>query len=367
MIDARERASVYRSCRHFFGHPPRGARERLLEIAEAAGPAEYPDRYGGGELLESFESELAGLLGKEAAAFMPSGTMAQQIALRVQTDRRANPRVGLHPQSHLVQSEADALVRLHGLQPVPLGDRYALYGLEDLAAVREPLGALLVELPERNLGGALRPWSDVTAICDWARERGTALHLDGARLWECGPFYGMTAAQMAAPFDTVYVSFYKVLDGVAGAALAGPKAIVDEARLWQWRHGGRLVQQYPLVLSAREGLRRYLPRVERYAKRARELAEIFAGFAQATVTPNPPHTNMFHTYVRGDVRRLEPAALQSARETGVWLVGGWQPTPVPGWHAFELSCAEGALHLEDERVRASFARLLEIAEAQTPG
>lgn len=190
----------------------------------------YPDLYGGGELLETFEREIAQLLGKEAAVFMVSGTMAQLAAVRVHCDRRAIDTIALHPRSHLLVSESDSLRRLHRLQALPLGKRHRLYEVDDLAAVRGRIGAVLLELPERNIGGVLGPWERVEQIGTWTRERNIPLHLDGARLWESQPYYGRPLSELTRPFDTVYVSFYKVLGAIAGAALAGPKDIIDEAR-----------------------------------------------------------------------------------------------------------------------------------------
>ncbi len=346
-----------RSCRQFFGHPPRPVRARLAEIAQAAGDDEYADVYGAGALVESFESEIAQLLGKEAAVFMPSGTMAQQIALRIHSDRRDSRNVAVHPQSHLVVSENNAMQMMHGLQPVLLGDRNALYTLTDLQAVADRLSALVLELPERNIGGALRPWDDVLDICRWAKDAGIVMHLDGARLWESQPFYGRPLPELAQPFDTVYVSFYKILNAVAGAALAGPKAVIDEARAWQWRHGGRLVQQYPMIVSARDGLRRYLPRVPLYCKRAREIAAILSEFQDVVVTPKVPQTNMMHVYVRGEAERLREGALRVSQESGVWMPARWNRTELPGWTMFELSCADGSLKISDDQVRELFGRL----------
>jgi threonine aldolase len=360
--DAAVRERIQRSCTRFFGHPPKSIRENLLALADAAQANEYPDRYGGGDLLESFESEIATMLGKEAAVFMPSGTMAQQIALRVHCERRNLSTVALHPQSHLLVSENAALTRLHGLQPVPIGDRNKLYTVNDVAAVPERIGALLMELPERNIGGALRPWSDVEGIAQWARERGVAFHLDGARLWESQPFYGISLADIASIFDTVYVSFYKILGAVAGAALAGSKAVVDEARVWQWRHGGRLVQQYPMVVSARLGLQRYLPRVPLYCERARAIAQILSKFEGVAVTPNPPPTNMIHVYVRGDRERFAESALRISEETGVWMPAMWNTSAIPHWTMFELSCGEGSLGITDAEVAELFSRLFDAAE-----
>ena len=352
-----DRDQVMRSCKQFFGHPPQPVRARLTQIAEAAGDDEYPDVYGEGALLESFESEIAQLLGKEAAVFMPSGTMAQQIALRIHSDRRNCRNVALHPQSHLVVSENNAMQMVHRLQPVLLGDRNALYTLADLQAVPDRLSAVVLELPERNIGGALRPWDDVLAICKWARDANIAMHLDGARLWESQPFYGRLLPELTQPFDTVYVSFYKILNAVAGAALAGPKAIIDEARAWQWRHGGRLVQQYPMIVSARDGVRRYLPRVPLYCKRAREIAAILSECQGVTVTPEIPPTNMMHVYVSGETEQLRAKALRVSQESGVWMPARWNRTGLPGRTMFELSCAEGSLEISDDQARELFGRV----------
>ena len=334
-------------------------RDRLRELAQSAADEDhYADVYGGGELLETVEREIAQLLGKESAVFMVSGTMAQQAALRVHCDRRATRFVACHPQSHLLVSENDAYRRLHGLEAVALGERQRLYSLDDLRRVQERVGAVLMELPERNLGGALRPFSEVEEIAAYARECGTAMHLDGARLWETQPFYGMALDEIARPFDTVYVSFYKALGAIAGAALAGPKDVIDEARAWQWRHGGRLVHHFPYVVSARDALQQRLPLMPRLCERARSIAAILAAFEDVEVTPNPPPTNMMHVYVRGDRAHFEQAAVRVSLESGVLMPLRFSATPVPGWAMFELSCGEGSLAITDDETRELFGKLL---------
>lgn len=354
---------IQRSCTRYFGHAPLGVREQLERIASTCSEEERPDVYGGGELLASFERDIAERLGKEAAVFMPSGIMAQQIALRIQCDRRGLRTVGLHPQSHLIVDESDAMSRLHGLHPVPLGDRHGLYTVDDVKNVRERLGALVLELPERYLGGALRPWKDVEDIARYAREEKMALHLDGARLWESQPYYGKPLPELTAPFDTVYVSFYKILNAVAGAALAGPADMINEARLWQWRHGGRLVHQYPMVVSARNGLTEYLPRVGKYYERAREIAAVLREFEGVVVTPDPPQTNMMHVYVRADRERLAEAGLRVSRETRVWMPAVRRAAQIPGWQQLEIVCAEGALAINDAEVHDLFNRMLHYASS----
>src|SRR6185436_5025530 len=145
------------------------------------------------------------LLGKEAAVFMPSGTMAQQIALRIWADRKGPRRVAFHPLCHLELHEHKGYQLLHGLHGVLVGSPHQLMTLADLEAVAEPLAALLVELPQRGIGGQLPPWDDLTRMLESARGRGAAIHLDGARLWETAPFYRRSYAEIAGLFDSVYV------------------------------------------------------------------------------------------------------------------------------------------------------------------
>ena len=104
---------------------------------------------------------------------------------------------------------------------------------------------MAIELPLREAGYLLPPWDELVGLVEAAQARGIPVHLDGARLWESQPFYDRPLAEIAALGDTVYVSFYKGLGGIAGAALVGPADVIAEARHWQHRHGGTLVSVYP--------------------------------------------------------------------------------------------------------------------------
>ncbi|HET9221308.1 MAG TPA: beta-eliminating lyase-related protein, partial [Roseiflexaceae bacterium] len=236
-----DRDAIFEACtRSLTHHYPRSPRQILLDLAEFAPPEARLDRYGQGQLIAAFEQQIAELLGKPAAVFMPSGTMCQQIALRIWSERRGVHSVAFHPTCHLELHEDKGYQLLHGLHGLLVGHPSRLIGLDDLEAIREPLGALLLELPQREIGGQLPSWEELGAQTEWARERSIPTHLDGARLWECQPFYARGYADIAALFDTVYVSFYKTLGGIAGAILAGPADVIAEARVWQHRHGGTL-------------------------------------------------------------------------------------------------------------------------------
>ena len=186
------------------------------------------DMYGDGGVVTELEQEVAALLGKPAAVFLPSGTMAQQIVLRVHADGRGSRTVLLHPTSHVDMHEDKGYERLHGLTGRLVGNPYRPITLDDLETVAEPFAALLLELPYRELGGIQPSWDDLVAQTTWARSRGAAVHLDGARIWESAAGYGVHPAEIAALFDSAYVSFYKGLGGIAGCVLVGEAAVVAQ-------------------------------------------------------------------------------------------------------------------------------------------
>lgn len=362
-ITEQDKERILSQCKRFLAmHYPRSPREVLHDLTEFVDPEAKADRYGGGELITSFEEEIAHLLGKEAAVFMPSGTMCQPIALRIWCERKGCKRVAYHPTCHLEIHEHDGYQRLHGLERVLLGSDRQVFTLEDLKSVPETLGALLIELPQREIGGQLPSWEELVEITTWARERGIATHLDGARLWECKPFYQREYAEIAGLFDTVYVSFYKVLEGIAGAVLAGPADIIAEARIWQRRQGGNLISLYPYVLSARQGMQKHLGRIDEYCVKAREIAAALSDLPQIEILPNLPQTNMLHLFLRGDRERLVDAAWRVAEETQTVLFRMLTPTLVPQYSKFELSIGEAALEIPTEEIAPLFRRVFELAE-----
>jgi threonine aldolase len=344
-----------------YHYKARPIREILQELTDATDPDLVPGHYGEGEVVERLERRTAALLGKEAAVFMPSGTMAQQIALRIWCDRAGTNHVAFHPLCHLEIHEQGGYQRLHGLRSTLLGTAERLFALDDLEELIEPVGAVLFELPQREIGGQLPTWDDLTAMVGWARERGIATHMDGARLWESKPFYGRDYSEIAALFDSVYVSFYKILGGIAGAALAGPADLIREARLWQRRHGGNLVHLYPMTLSGEFGLDRRLGRVDDYYHKALEVAAVLSSLPGVRVLPDPPHTNMMHVFLEGDQERLLAAAKRVAREHDVDLFGSLTETILPDIHRFELTLGDASLEFSAEELRTLFETLLEYA------
>jgi threonine aldolase len=354
-----ERRAIFQCCERFLGwHGQQRPRDVLMQLAAATGAEDFPDHYGEGAVIRDFEHEIAGLLGKEAAVFMPSGTMAQQIALRIWSERKGIRTVAFHPTCHLELHEEKGYQYLHGLHGRLAGDARTLLTLEDLHGVKEPIAALLLELPQREIGGQLPSWEDLNAQVAWARERGAALHMDGARLWESAPFYDRPFDEIAGLFDSVYVSFYKGIGAIAGAALAGPEDFIAEARIWQRRHGGNLIHLYPYVLAARERLRHRLSRFPLYHERAVSLARALDEITGLEITPNPPHTNMMHLYLQGDREKLLEASLAIARDERVALFNWLAPADMPGWWRWELAVGDATDAFSDDEIAAYFRRVL---------
>jgi threonine aldolase len=346
-------------------HGTPGSRHQLEALALAAEDGERADRYGKGERLEQLERRTADLLGKEAAVFMPSGTMAQQIAMRIWSDRRGSRTIAFHPTCHLELHEEKGYERLHGLRAILVGDPNRLVTLADLQGLREPVAALLLELPQRELGGLLPDWDDLVAQTGWAREHDIALHLDGARLWEAQPYYSRPHAELAGLFDTVYVSFYKGLGGMAGALLAGDDDLVAAARVWQRRHGGTLVTMFPYVIAAERALDERLERMSAYLDHARALAAALATLEGLEVVPDPPQTPLFHVHLEGTHDALADAALSVAEERKVFLFADPSSTSSPRRQRHEVMVGEVTFALPPDEVRDLYAEILARASARS--
>ncbi len=348
---SRDRETLRRACDRFLSHdPPLNPRRTLAALAEVLPEDAEADFYGKGAVIEDFEQRIAAMLGKPAAVFGPSGKMLQNAALRVWADRKGCPTIALHPQSHIIAEEAEAAERVYGLQGTALGVPNRLAQPEDLEAIAEPLGAVALEIPLRRLGCRLHPWEDVEAFAALAHTRGLPLHADAARIWESQPFYERSPAEIAAPFDSLYVSFYKGLGGLAGGALAGPEDVVAEVRLWRQRCGGQLIHLFPYVAAAMKGLDERLPRMAAYHDKTKAIARALATLPGVRVSPDPPQANALLVILETGSADLMEAALDVAEASGLWLFNEPLVSPYDGLGVFEITVREGAMALSEEEI-----------------
>ncbi|GAA3373893.1 beta-eliminating lyase-related protein [Streptomyces sannanensis] len=341
--------------------------ERLTALTTDAGTVhdldDRADIYGDGVVAE-LERRVAALLGTEAAAFFPTGTMAQQVALRCWAGRTGNATVALHPLAHPEVHERGAFGAVSGLRTVRPTNEPRLPTAEEVRDFEEPFGTLMLELPLRDAGYVLPSWDELVEVVEAARERDAVVHFDGARLWECAPHFGRGLEEIAALADTVYVSFYKSLGGLSGAALAGPESLVEEARTWRHRYGGQIFQQYPAALSALLGLERELPRLPSYVAQAKVVAAALregfeaAGLPWFRVHPEPPHTHEFQVWLPYSAEALDEAGVRQAEETGVVLFRRWSAQGAPGLSCTEVTVAAPALEWSPDDVRAAVAEFV---------
>ncbi|MFE6158827.1 threonine aldolase family protein [Streptomyces sp. NPDC056486] len=365
---ARRRAAALgadRSLHRWSAHAPLATRLSALADAasEVVGPDEPVDIYGNA-VVARLEGEVARLLGKEAAAFFPTGTMAQQVALRCWASRTGNATVALHPKAHPEVHEGGALYTVSGLRTVHPTKEPRLPTAQEVRDFEEPFGTLMLELPLRDAGFVLPSWEELEEVVEAARERDAVVHFDGARLWECTAHFGRSLAEIAGLADTVYVSFYKSLDGLSGAVLAGPRTLIDEARTWRHRYGGQVFQQYPAAVAALLGLKNTLPRLPDYVAHARVVADALhqgftaAGVPWSRVHPEQPHTHQFQVWLPYDAEVLTEAALGQAEETKTHLFGRWFPDGPPGLSVTEVTVTEAGLEWTPDDVNDAVAEFV---------
>ena len=360
-LSAQARAGLKRQCNRFVtGHPPPRPRTELHAIADWMSIHDYDvDYYGSGQLVTDFEKKVAALLGKEAAVFMPSGKMASLIALRIWAERAHNDDIGMHRTAHLELHEELAYRKLHGLRGHFLGAPDDVITALDLQRCDQPLSSLVIELPMREIGGKLPPWDDLFKLREIATSRGIRLHLDGARLWEALATYeGKSYADIAALFDSVYVSFYKGIGGIAGAMLLGDRALIDDARIWLTRHGGTIYQQYPVVASIAMRFDARLARMPAYYQRALQFAGALNALPGVTVTPETLHANMMHVRFPVPVEKWEAARDHMAAGERIWL-GGVRVLEDKAVTDVEIYVGEGLMELTDDEVIAAYGKLLQ--------
>jgi threonine aldolase len=345
-----------RCTRRLSQHRHKTVQESLASIAAHPAALQAADTYGAGGAAAELEKRTAKLLGKSAAMFFIKGMIAQMTVLRAAAERAGSPNILVHPMSHIELDEEGGLWRLHQLHPVRLG-RFAPFTLRQLQAVREPIAAIVQELPLRRSGYLLPPLDELRAISRWTRDRGIHLHFDGARLWEAAAGYEIALDELAALADSVYVSFYKGLGGLGGAAVAADADFLEALAVWKTRHGGNLYRVFPYAISALAGLEEQLPRMPDYVDRARRLAKILTAEGRIAITPELPQVNAFHLLLPGSVETLADRNRGFAERRGIWLFNQFYESSVAGHSVGEVVIGDSSDDYEMEDAARWIAEL----------
>jgi threonine aldolase len=247
--------------------------EHAARLHRLVGQQEFQaDEYSLGGVVAKLEAAFSKLLGKETAIFMPSGTLANHLAVRALAGEGHGTgfRVLVPATSHVYNDTGDALTALSGMNMVPLGPGSATFTLAEVEAqlaraaggrVATRAGVLVVESPVRRRDGELFDPEELRRVTSFARDSGLRLHLDGARMLIASAYTGVSPAAMAAPFDTVYVSLYKGLNAPSGAILAGPRSSLDGMFHARRMFGGGLPEAWPFAAGALEDLPGFIERL----------------------------------------------------------------------------------------------------------
>lgn len=269
----------------------------LARLASREGIA---DDYSRGGAVQALEEQFARLLGKEAAVFMPTGTLANHLTLRALAGERR--RVVVQDASHIYNDSGDCAQSLSALNLVPLAAGEATFRWTDVEKVLErtasgrvatEVGAISIESPVRRLRNQAFDFASMEQISREARAREIGLHLDGARLFVAAAFSGREPRAYAELFDTVYVSLWKCFNAAGGAVLAGPKTLL--ARMYHVRRmfGGALWNAWPYAVVASHYAEGYLDRLRLAVAVYRELLPRLGSDPAFEIKEVPQGTSVF--------------------------------------------------------------------------
>ena len=268
------------------------------------------DSYSLGGTVEQLEKKCAEMLGKEAAIFMPTGTLANHLAIRKLCGIK--PRAIVQEQSHLYNDSGDCATRLSNINLIPLAKGCPYFTLETLKATVEqaesgrvitPVGAVMVESPVRRQSGKIMPFDEMKAVTDYCRDKQIGNHLDGARLYMMSGATGIPPADYAALFDTVYVSLYKYFGAPFGAILAGTAAFTDGLYHDRRMFGGGLASANFAAALALQGIDGFEERFNRAMTRASTLFDKINALEGITVERFEYGSNIFPLKLASDVDR----------------------------------------------------------------
>ncbi len=275
--------------------------------AAMAAAAVGDDVWGEDPTVIELQDRLAELLGKEAALFVPSGTMSNLIGVRLHC--RAGEAMICEAESHVYYYEQGGYAQVNGVTARPLQGQNGVLRIEQLEALPEhddphfPRTRLLcLENTHNRGGGRIQPYANVETLCGWARRRGLRTHLDGARLWNAAVASRVSPAQWSQHFDTVNVCFSKGLGAPVGSALAGPRDLIREAVRHRKVFGGGMRQAGILAAAALYALEHHVDRLAEDHANARKLAAGLREFPGVRLDPETVDTNLVYFH-------LEPGRL----------------------------------------------------------
>ncbi|WP_088287199.1 low specificity L-threonine aldolase [Ideonella sp. A 288] len=318
-----------------------------MRAAMASAPV-GDDQYGEDPSTNRLQARMAELLGKEAAVWLPTGTMANQVALRTLT--RPGDEVVACRESHAAWHELGGAAANAGVQIHEIGQG-GLFTAEDLRAATKPRNFAIfptttlvqIENTHNRAGGVVVPQPEVLRICAVAQELGLSTFLDGARLWNASAASGLALDALAAPFDLVAVAFSKGLGAPGGSLLAGSKSLIAAADRHRRRMGGAMRQNGIFSAAALHALDHHLARLPEDHANARAFAERLVAGAPVQLDLSTVQTNIVVFHLPASLALDAPTLSARAREHGVLV------------NAFGARTVRAVTHLDVTRAQCESA------------
>jgi threonine aldolase len=282
------------------------------------------DQFGEDSTTNRLQEVVAGLLGKEAALWLPSGTMANQVALRTLT--RPGDDVVVTRECHAVWHETGGSAANAGVQFTETGSGGVL-SVDEFVAACKPRGHVIfppttlleIENTHNRAGGIVVPQPLVVALCAAARERGVATFLDGARLWNAAAASGLALDELAAPFDLVAVALSKGLGAPGGSLLAGTRETLVRAVRYRRMFGGAMRQTGIYAAAGLYAIEHHRARLAEDHANARRIAQVLAAHPRIDLDLATVQTNIVVFRLRADAPDAATVA-ERARDRGVLLL-----------------------------------------------
>ena len=298
--------------------------EKLNEINKRK-PIE-PDFYGDGGATKLIEEEFAKITGKEKAIYLPTGTMANQLAIKLLNE--SNTKVIVPENSHIYRDEADAAQSVHNKRLIPVGKGKSYFDITDLKSTidytnknevfKSGLGTVVIENPVRRADGTFVPIGVIKDISKYCKENNYKMHLDGARIHIASAFNNISLSEYASYFDTVYISLYKYLNASGGAILCGDAKIIEQMSHQIKILGGTVFQSWNNTSMALHYLEGINQRWNEVVMKSEKLITALNKLNGMSITSFKNGTNIYDLILSNEIS-LKKLAIFLYNEHNIWL------------------------------------------------
>lgn len=332
---------------------PKQYLKKLIEIESKSGI--NGDFYSSGGVISELEQEFCKITGKEKAIYMPSGTMANELALRILCGDQTKAIV--HNDSHIYRDEGDSAQAIHNKRLVPINSGKHYFSKEDLEKALNELkndesfyngvGALSIENPVRRHNGKIVDLEHIKGVIEYAKTNGMRTHLDGARIHLASAYSGVSTETYCSLFDTVYISLYKYLGACGGAILCGDNEVIGQMSHMMKILGGTIFRSWTNAAIAKHFLDGVENRMQRMVEQSNELIAELNELEEIQLRTIQDGTNI--VFIKSQKMDLEKFADEINNSQRIWM-------NYPENGEIEIHLNESILLKDNEQLLASFKK-----------